>query len=908
MSDGHGGTQQTQVYVKVLGTNDAPVISVATAGGDHGAVTEDAVKTTASGSLTFTDVDVGGSGGETWSVDPKTPGAYGMLAIDQHGHWTYTLDNARAITQALTAGQTVHETFTVTVTDSEHATATHTVTIDVTGTGEGAHIAGTDVGALTEDKGVTAGHLATGGTLTVTDADPGEAAFTPVTSGTGHYGTFTLDAQGHWTYTADNSQGAVQQLGPGQHLTDTLAVTSVDGTTHDITVTIAGTNDAPTIVGTAVGHVHEDGTSHASGTLTVVDPDGKSQLEILGSGTGKYGALTLDQATGVWTYNLDNAAAQELHQNEVVQESFTVRTTDASGVSVQQTVTIEVTGQVDAPRLSGAFAGAVTEDTQTVAHGTIVATDPDKGDTVTLQHLAYLDHSNWGTFSIDAQTGDWTFKLDPVAAQSLQAGQIEHVTFVVSAQDDTRTTSHHDVTITITGTNDAPIVSGVSTVPAGVEDRSQVVTTQNLLAHATDVDSGDTLHVTGLTADHGTFTDNQDGTWTFHPEQNYNGRVALSYDITDGQGGNTPAHAELQLSPTNDIAVIAGGDVGSVMQDQHLTGHNLTTDGTLTVTDADPGEAAFTPVAAGVGHYGTFTLDAHGYWTYTADNSQAAVQQLTSQQHLTDTLTVTSVDGTTHDITVTIEGTNHGSGNAVVYTGAGAIAPAPSPSQDQPAEGTATADIRISIHEAPGAPNGVHPESGTNESHHGGGHDHAGVEGPLQHDGGMPLDPYLVAAGYRAPQVEGDHHSQDSDPLHTSVPDTTAHNASDPHHATEDGATHATAQSDSHPVHAGQESDDPMAHYLGAVGHGEPSGEHVAMLPELSHYMQSVGVDPASLPAAEPHADHVSELLDTSGDPNHPTDVGHEIGSPPVDASHDIIADHHLDHLPPDVNHDTNYG
>ncbi|UTW43991.1 VCBS domain-containing protein [bacterium SCSIO 12844] len=48
----------------------------------------------------------------------------------------------------------------------------------------------------------------------------------------------------------DNSQSAIQALGDGDTLTDTITVTSDDGTTQDITITITGTNDDPTIVAT----------------------------------------------------------------------------------------------------------------------------------------------------------------------------------------------------------------------------------------------------------------------------------------------------------------------------------------------------------------------------------------------------------------------------------------------------------------------------------------------------------------------------------------------------------------------------------------------------------------------------------------------------------------------------------
>ncbi|UTW44003.1 VCBS domain-containing protein [bacterium SCSIO 12844] len=69
----------------------------------------------------------------------------------------------------------------------------------------------------------------------------------------GTYGDLTIEADGDWSYSADNSQSAIQALGDGDTLTDTITVTSDDGTTQDITITITGTNDDPTIGGDTTG-------------------------------------------------------------------------------------------------------------------------------------------------------------------------------------------------------------------------------------------------------------------------------------------------------------------------------------------------------------------------------------------------------------------------------------------------------------------------------------------------------------------------------------------------------------------------------------------------------------------------------------------------------------------------------
>ena len=51
-------------------------------------------------------------------------------------------------------------------------------------------------------------------------------------------------------------------------------------------------------------------------------------------------------------------------------------------------------------------------------------------------------------------------------------------------------------------------------------------------------------------------------------------------------------------------------------------------------------------------------MTAAGVWTYTLNNANSAVQALNVGDTLTDTFTVTTVDGTPQVVTITINGTN----------------------------------------------------------------------------------------------------------------------------------------------------------------------------------------------------------------------------------------------------------
>ena len=108
-----------------------------------------------------------------------------------------------------------------------------------------------------------------------------------------------------------------------------------------------------------------------------------------------------------------------------------------------------------------------------------------------------------------------------------------------------------------------------------------------------------------------------------------------------------------------------------------------TDSGNLDSTDvddpADSWEVVGSPTASANG-YGTFTITAAGVWTYTLDNTNAAVQALPAGGSLADSFTVATIDGTSQVVSITITGGNDApvavadsnTGDAVTESGVGA--------------------------------------------------------------------------------------------------------------------------------------------------------------------------------------------------------------------------------------------
>jgi len=279
-------------------------------------------------------------------------GTYGTASLDTGtGVVTYTLDNNNSATQALQDNQTVHDIFTLPITDGS-LTNTGTVDFTINGTNDNAVISGTLNGSATEASGVnngTAGSNATG-TATDTDVDNTPNTFqavgTPQTSDSG-YGSWTVDAGGHWVFNVNESNAAVQALNVGGTLTDTFTIHTADNTAQIITVIINGANDAAVVTGVTTGSVTESGDTgpagSANGSLDDTDVDNTSHLfQAVGSQTvtdHAYGTYTID-ASGNWSFTLDNSntTIQALNDGDVITETFTVHTTDGTAQVISITI------------------------------------------------------------------------------------------------------------------------------------------------------------------------------------------------------------------------------------------------------------------------------------------------------------------------------------------------------------------------------------------------------------------------------------------------------------------------------------------------------------------------------------------------------------------------------------------
>ncbi|CAK2525466.1 hypothetical protein VCRA2128O305_230051 [Vibrio crassostreae] len=697
-----------QVTITVNGTNDVAIIG----GTNSGAVTEES-KLQTSGTLTVTDVDTG----EAHFSNTDIVGSLGTLHLTDSGSWTYDLDNTNPTVQALGKGATATDTITVHSADG----TPHQVIITVNGTNDAAVISGDTVKSIHENALFDADkHDVTtrqnahslSGALTSQDVDSGQSnLFQPIHSQMGHYGSISLDANGHWHYQLAPSEGkTIDVLAQGEHVTEVFTVKAIDGTSQTISIEIMGDNDSAsitlqpsrshtTVFEDKISDIDTSGALRAYGNVDVTDVDNQGSTthseELLKSETAHTaigGVFTVHGTS--WDYQVDpnNSKVQALAAGEKLVETHTITSID--GTASKQ-VSVTIVGTNDAAVITGTDTGDVTEGNagqdmspdyaqpgmaflgRSTIHttGKLNITDVDTGEAEFDTHgIGFTYSGQYGDLLLN-KDGSWSYHADTGQIRSTggltstrgttidQLGENQTLTDTVTVF--TKDGTSHDIVITIHGSNDRPYCASEVQLNSGKEDLAQTITSTELLANTVDVDANDAgqLSITNLHADHGSIRDNNDGTFTFTPNSDYNGKIQFSYDVKDAHGGVTSTSASLDLAPVDDAAVITGQHAGDITEDNLQSYQSaLTVKGHLHVVDPDGGEAQFTSVTKIDDPYNTtqngLSISPNGAWSYDVNNNLSSVQNMAEGETKDIVYEVQTVDGTKQRITITLHGTN----------------------------------------------------------------------------------------------------------------------------------------------------------------------------------------------------------------------------------------------------------
>ncbi|MEP5489563.1 MAG: VCBS domain-containing protein [Anderseniella sp.] len=490
INDGNGGTVTETVVITVTGTNDVPVI---TSVAQSGTVTEtadvpggtDTDPDNATGTISFTDVDLSddpaashdggsvsdstlangytlttGTGSQTeallnaFSLDDPALGNFSQADGTGSTGWTY--DVANADIDFLGAGDSVELTYVVTIDDGNGGNATQDVVVTVNGTNDEPVItSAAQSGTVTETADVPGG----------TDTDPASATGTISFTDVDLSDDPTASHDGGSVSDSTLANGYTLTTGPGSQAEALLNAFSLD--------------------------------DPALGNFSQTD------------GTGSTG----------WTYDVANADIDFLGAEDSVELTYVVTIDDGNGGTATQNVVVTINGTNDAPVVAAIAQSDLSEQTDTSALTATIAVSFLDVDLTDVGHSAAVTEAEATgvtdglaldeaglialmtpgavTKTAGADTGSVTlgFSAASTTFDYLSDGEEVTLAYTVEIDDGDGGVTPQAFVVTITGTNDAPVIASAENASGIVEAGSGVAGISELSGDVsstwTDADLGE---------------------------------------------------------------------------------------------------------------------------------------------------------------------------------------------------------------------------------------------------------------------------------------------------------------------------------------------------------------------------------------------------------------------------------
>ena len=239
---------------------------------------------------------------------------------------------------------------------------------------------------------------------------------------------------------------------------------------------------------------------------------------------------------------------------------YTITVDDANGGTDTQDVTVTITGANDAPVIAVVDVDAtITEGGTLTDSGSITFTDLDLTDTPTATEVtksvttaltltAAQQTAIEDAFTISAAAGNtnngtinWDYTITEAELDFLAAGETVTVVYTITVDDANGGTDTQDVTVTITGANDTPVIAVVD-VDATITEGTTLTDSGSITF--TDLDLTDTPTATEVTKSVTTaltLTAAQqtaiEDAFTISPDalNANNGTINWDYTITEGE-------------------------------------------------------------------------------------------------------------------------------------------------------------------------------------------------------------------------------------------------------------------------------------------------------------------------------------------------------------------------------------
>ena len=239
-------------------------------------------------------------------------------------------------------------------------------------------------------------------------------------------------------------------------------VTTSSGTassTQTIYIRVTDVAEAPSISTAAISNTPEN--SSAVATISASDEDRNSVLTyslVDSAGSKDEALLSIDSAIGTVTFvtapNFESPS--DLNADNTV--DFTVMVSDGA-LSTQSDYTFSITNVNEAPTISTASIANKAEGI--TALGTISASDPDSGSSLSFSLVNSEGLKDEGLLSIDSSSGSITFAVAPDYESPSDIGLNNTIEFSVKVSDGSLSATQ-SYSLSITNVNEAPIISSTS--------------------------------------------------------------------------------------------------------------------------------------------------------------------------------------------------------------------------------------------------------------------------------------------------------------------------------------------------------------------------------------------------------------------------------------------------------------
>lgn len=466
-------------------------------------------------------------------VDTDTDGTRGTVAFNSSSEEIFYTADADEF-DALGEGDTATDVFRYTLVDDEDGVATATVTVTIQGENDAPEV--TAIG----NQAIKAGN-----TLTI-QIDASDAEEDPLTYSmsenhaeipegalTGDTFTWTPEVGDDGTYTVEFE---VSDGNDSYRETVTITVTPADVNSAPIANSDSGDASLRVAAGGTTGNLWDVVLANDS------EPDGDPKSISSTNAAGMMGTLTFDPAQSLLTYTADDDSFAALGAGDESIVSFSYKAVDDQGNESTDaaTVAIVVTGVNDAPRAVADGIG-VKEDAATDNLVNLLKSndsDPD-GDVFKVTGWSPAGTSGTVTFNENAQK--LTYSADAHDHLAEGVTETDGFQYVIS---DGKASSSAEVTVTVTGVNDPPVLGAVADKEVEANDRL------DFTLSGSDVDEGDTL-VYGFeeALPEGASLDADTGLFSWTPTEEQVGNYQIVFRVTDNHDASDTQTAVIVVDP-----------------------------------------------------------------------------------------------------------------------------------------------------------------------------------------------------------------------------------------------------------------------------------------------------------------------------------------------------------------------